>query len=594
MTENTETTPLEESQNEELTQESVIAETINYNEYSLEELVEKITELIATEKIYTVAKEVENIKSVFYKKLATDKTEKKAAFIEAGGVEEEYDYAHPLEGSFKSAYNNFKNKKASYREEQDKRFASNLKVKKEIIEAIDALTKGEETIKVTFEHFNKLQEKWRNTGGVTPTHNNDLWQNYHHHVELFYDYISINRDLRDLDFKRNLEKKTDLCEKAEALDKEKSLNKAHLNLQELHEAWKEIGPVEREHRETVWERFKEATRVIHKKRNDYFLELKEKSAKAAEAKEAVCQAITVLYTTLPSTHSEWKVASEQVAKLEEDWKALGRLEKSENSKAWKKLRDVLGHFFHAKNDFYKHRKDEHKTELTKKLAICEQAEELQTSTNWKESSNQFIQLQSDWKNTGYVPKHQSEPIWKRFRAACDTFFKHKKEHFKEADATREESLKKKKVFLEECKKFNLTEDTDTNLKALQKLFADWKELGAVPRNKSAIDKEFKTVLDSLYDQLKIDKKELEKVKFQNKLDGLKSDGDSYKLDKERQFIRGKMNDLKKEITQYETNIGFFGQSKGVEKLRQQVEEKIEVNRQTLDSFKEKLRLLDEL
>lgn len=594
MTENTETTPLEESQNEELTQEKVIAENIDYNEHSLEELVEKTAALISAEKIYTVAKEVENIKSVFYKKLALDKAEKKAAFTEAGGVEEEYDYAHPLEKSFKSVYNNFKNKKASYREEQDKRFASNLKVKKEIIEAIDTLTKGEETIKVTFEHFNELQEKWRNTGGVAPAHNNDLWQNYHHHVELFYDYISINRDLRDLDFKRNLEKKTTLCEKAEALDKEKSLNKAHLNLQELHEAWKEIGPVEREHRETVWERFKEATRLIHKKRNNYFLELKEKSAKAAEAKEVICQAITALYTTLPSTHSEWKTASEKAKKLEDDWKALGRLEKSENSKSWKRLREVLGGLHHAKNEFYKHRKDEHKTELAKKVAICEQAEKLQTSSNWKEASNQFIQLQNDWKNTGYVPKHQSEPIWKRFRVACDTFFKHKKDHFKEADAAREESLKKKTAFLEESKKIKLTDNTDKNFKALQKLFSDWKDLGAVPRNKPSIEKEFKTLLDGLYDQLKIDKKELEKVKFQNKLDGFKSEGDSYKLDKERQFIRGKMNDLKKEITQYETNIGFFGQSKGAEKLRQQVEKKIEATRQTLASFKEKLRLLNEL
>ena len=252
-------------------------------------------------------------------------------------------------------YKQFKRKKAEYRTQQEKTYATNLNIKKSIIKDIDSLTKGEETIKDTFEHFRSLQDKWRNTGPVAPAYNNDLWQSYHHHVELFYDYISINRDLRDLDFKKNLERKTDLCEKAEALDNEKSLNKAHNELQELHEAWKEVGPVEKEHRDEVWDRFKTATRVIHKKRNDYFLELRRKMLKQLNLKKNMPKIVAV-YTILPETHIDWQKASEIVLELEKEWKILGRLNKSENSKAWKSFRKAIGDFYFEKNEFYKQRK----------------------------------------------------------------------------------------------------------------------------------------------------------------------------------------------------------------------------------------------
>lgn len=596
MTDKAENTPQEEAvtnnSTDELKETEPTAELVDYNLHSLEELIDRCQALSQEERVYSVAKEIEAIKSVFYKKLIAEKAEKKAAFLEAGGDETTYNYQHPQEDAFKSIYGSFKKRKADYRAQQEKDFAKNLLIKRSIIEEIHALTNGTETIKETFEHFHQLQDKWRNTGAVAAAQNNDLWQSYHHHVELFYDYISINRELRDLDFKRNLEKKTSLCEKAEALAEEKSLNKAHEALQELHEAWKELGPVSREHREEIWNRFKEATRVLHKKRNDYFLALKEKSAQVAKEKEAICLQIIESYTKLPNTHNEWNACTETVSKLEEKWKSLGRLEKSENSKAWKRLRAVLGDFYHAKNEFYKHRKEGLKSELNKKIAICEKAEALQNSSDWKDTSDQLIKLQKEWKSTGYVPKNQSEPIWKRFRTACDTFFDRRKAHFKEADKAREESLKAKKAFLTKAKKTKLSGDTDADFKMLQQLFQDWKSLGQVPRDKSEIEKGFKTLLDGLYDQLKVDKKELEKIKFQNKLENLK--GDAFKLDKERQFIRNKMNDLQKQITQYETNIEFFGHSKGAEKLREQVEQKIEACRHSLGDLKEKLGLLNKL
>lgn len=599
MTDMAESTPQEEHQVNDVSNDASnentlqpIEEVTDYNSCSLDELIEKCQELSQTEHVYSVAKEIEAVKSVFYKKLLLNKAEKKAAFLEAGGDESIYNHQHPLEDVFKSIYSAFKKRKADFRAQQEKDFVKNLKLKRLIIEEINSLTKGSETIKDTFDHFHKLQEKWRNTGAVAAAQNNNLWQSYHHHVELFYDYISINRELRDLDFKRNLEKKTALCEKAEGLAEEKSLNKAHQILQELHEVWKELGPVSREHRETIWDRFKEATRVLHKKRNDYFVELKEKSAQTAKEKEAICQQIIESYSELPTTHNHWKSSTEKVLKLEESWKNLGRLERSDNTKAWKRLRAVLGDFYHAKNEFYKIRKEDLKSELNKKITICEKAESLMNSSDWKTTSEQLIKLQKEWKDSGYVPKNQSEPIWKRFRAACDTFFDRRKAHFKEADTAREQSLKSKKALLTKTKKTKLSNDTDSDFKMLQQLFQDWNSLGQVPRDKSNIEKEFKTLLDGLYDQLKLDKKELEKIKFENKIKNLKTD--TFKLDKERQFIRGKMNDLQKQIIQYETNIEFFGRSKGAEKLRQQVAQKIEDSRQLLGGLKEKLSLLNKL
>ncbi|MBF90264.1 MAG: hypothetical protein CMP75_00670 [Flavobacteriales bacterium] len=592
MTENTESTPMEESQETLQTTEHTFEVTIDYNKLSLEELIEKVKELNAIENIYSVAKEVETIKSVFYKNLRDEKTASKTSLLEEGGKEAAFVFDQKTENNFKSAYNQFKRKKAEYRAQQEKAYASNLHIKKSIIEEIYSLTKGEEKIKDTFEHFRSLQEKWRNTGAVAPAHNNDLWQSYHHHVELFYDYLSINRELRDLDFKKNLERKTDLCEKAEALDKEKSLNKAHKKLQELHQAWKEVGPLEREYREAIWERFKTATRVIHKKRNDYFLELKEKYTKAAELKEEVCLKIVAVYTILPETNADWQKASELVLELEKEWKSLGRLDKSKNSKSWKRFRQVLGDFYQAKNMFYKQRKSNLKSELDKKFAICEKAEALQDSTDWKSTTEKIIQLQKDWKKTAYVPKSQSEKVWIRFRRACNTFFDKKKAHFKALDAKKIENLKNKLSFLNELNKKTFSEKGKDSFSELQKINKDWNRLGPVPREKEEIEQQFRQIMDGFYKSLKINQKELGELKFKNKLENIKDD--EFKLDKERQFIRNKISERQKEIAQYENNVSFFANSKGTEKLKDQVYQKIAECGARIEELKEQLRLLNEL
>jgi hypothetical protein len=587
-----ETDPISENNKNETNVTPTSEEQFDFTSFSLNELIDKTKELIKVELVYTVSKDIERLKALFYKKLNEEKSMARTSFLEDGGEESLFVFDNSLESSFKNIYNDFKHKKAAFRVQQEKSFASNLHIKKSIIEEIDALTKGQETIKETFEHFRALQEKWRNTGAVSPAYNHELWQSYHHHVELFYDFISINNDLRDLDFKRNLTRKSELCEKAEALTNEKSLNKAHERLQELHTIWKEIGPVKRELRENIWERFKAATRVIHKKRNDYFLELKEKNLKAAEKKEEICQQIEALFATPIESHSAWQKASQSLQELEKDWKEIGRLDKLENKKAWNRLRLVLNDFYQQKNEFYKERKNTLKNEVDKKIALCEQAEALKDSTDWKETTEKIISLQKAWKKTSFVPKGQSEKIWKRFQNACNSFFDQKKSFYKELDAKKTTNLKDKKNFLESLKQKSFAKDEKELLSELKKINKEWSALGTVPRGKESIDKEFQKIMQGFYNALNIDPLKLAELKFRNKLESIKND--SYKIDIEQKSIQKSISEKEQEVRQYENNMSFFSNSKGTEKLKKQVLKKIDSGRDQIKTLKKQLRLIKEL
>ncbi len=573
-------------------EENTVVEEKNYIELSLEELIDESNQLVLNEKIFTVSKTMEVVKSIFYKKIGIEKAAHQEKYIADGGIEEDYEFTHPLEIKFKAVYNNFRKKKSEYRTQIENQQENNLVVKHQIIKDIDELTKGTETIKTTFEQFNALQEKWRSIGAAPAKHNNDLWQSYHHHVELFYDFININRDLRDLDFKRNLDKKTEICIKAEALANEKSIKKAHSELQELHNAWKEFGPVDREHREVIWERFKAATHVLNKKRNEHFVELKEKNLVTAKAKSSVCKEIMVLCETPAKDHKDWDTLTKSVSELETKWKSLGRLDKSENAKSWKELREALNSFYTLKNSFYKTKKEESKTVINSKVALCEKVEALEQSKEWKNTTEKIIKIQNEWKKTGFLPKSQSDKLWNRFRTACDAFFNNKKTFFSSLDEEKAANLKDKNSLLAKVKKYKIGDDKKENLEALEGFSKEWRSLGLVAKNKSKIEVEFNELINDFYGKLKINKEELEDLKFQNKVKQLESEGDSFKIDKEKTFLKSKLNELQKQITQYETNIGFFGNSKGAESLKQQVVDKIEVGNNEILKLKNKLKTLN--
>ena len=482
--------------NQELANENTVIE-IDYNSFTPQELQQQVSELITTENIYSVAKTIDAIKAVFYKKINAEKEDHKEEYLKNEGLEEEYKFVHPLEKDFKKLFSEFRKKKAEYREKIELDFAKNLKIKTQIIRDIESIISDEETIKETFENFRALQDKWRSTGEVGIGYRNDIWKSYHHQVEKFYDFIKINNDLRDLDFDRNLKQKTSMCEQAEALMKEKSINKVHAELQILHEKWKEVGPVKRELREEIWERFKEATHKLHKRRNEHFLDLKEKGKQSFENKSAICQKIATLTESEVKSHNEWNNLTSQVQELEAEWKKQAPMSKEDNKAAWKLLRETLSNFYAKKNEFYKGKKQENKQIIQNKVVLCEKAEELVNSeVSWKEKTDKVNKLNEDWKKSGYLPKSQSDKLWKRFRTAMDNFYDSKKSFFKELDKEKADNLAKKEKFLKTVQKFKLSEDKKVNLNALEDFQKEWRNLGNVPRDKNQIEDDFRKSIDA--------------------------------------------------------------------------------------------------
>jgi truncated hemoglobin YjbI len=565
---------------------------LDINQLDFDKLIGLISEYSQAEKILAYSKTVENIKSIFYTRIRKEKSIIFDKHIEEGGTEENFEYTHSSEESFKKAYQNFKSIRNKERKDLEKNQEENLKIKLDIIEKIKELINGTETIKTTFDQFNELQTKWRETGHTPIKANNDLWNSYHHNIEKFYDYININRELRDLDFKRNLEKKTEICIKAEALIKEKSINKSHKELQLLHESWKEIGPVEKEKREEIWQRFKDATHTLNKKRNEHFLELKTKNAENAKLKNEISSQIADLSNLETKEHKAWVELSEKVKVLESKWKSIGKLDKTENKKAWNDFREALNQFYSHKNNFYKTKKEDYKKAVEEKENLCLKVEKLIDSKEWKNTSTKIIKLQEDWKKTSFVPRKQSDALWNRFRTACDTFFNNKKNFFDQLDKEKEDNYKTKSNLLKSLKEYSFGKNKEENLKKIDAISKNWNKIGDVPKKNQKIESEFYSKINSIYKELKIDLNEIEDIKFKNKLEAFKASPDSKRMENEKNYIRTKISEIKKEINQYENNISFFGNSKGAEPLKKQVQDKIDTKVKEINSFKVKLKMLN--
>ena len=587
---------MKQKEEEKSTQESVIdtsleqVTTIDKNTLSMEELIAKVSLLTKNDNPYTVSKEIEEIKSIFYIKLKLEHKENTTPEETEEQEENIKKELHPLEVKFKAVFGAYRKIKSDFRKTKEKEEENNLKTKKQIIEDIDALAKEEESIKITFEKFRTLQEKWKNTGHVPLSENNHLWQSYHHHVELFYDFIKLNNDLRDLDFKRNLQEKTAIFKKATALLKEKSVDKAHNNLQELHEHWKNVGPVERDQREPLWEKFQEVSRIINKNRNDHFIERKKQDAKKLEEKNKICTEIDNLTAEKGASYKQWQEATNKCNELESKWKSLAGLNKEDNKIAWKKLRDSLTNFYNTKNEFYKQKKESSNRILENKLAICEKAESLQNSTDWQTAGKEFIKLQEEWKNSEFSPSSQSNEIWKRFRTACDTFFKARKAHYKKIEKEEEIAFKEKESLIKELEVFKASSDSKEDIERLKEFSLKWKNIGHIARNKMDINDVFFNLVNSKFKELGLNKKTLATEQYKNKVSSLK--GDSKAINGEQQFLREKIDSLKKEISQYENNISFFGSGKATQPLLQQAQKQIENVKADIEDLKQKIQLLN--
>jgi Domain of Unknown Function (DUF349) len=569
---------------------------VDYSGYTKHELVETLGLLIENRPALEIRDDVERLKILFYKKLKSESEERKNIFLEGGGKIEEYrQWVDPDEARVKHLLEKYKEKKTDYNKIQEAEKYENLKKKYDIIDKIKDLVNREESINKTFHDFRALQNEWHSIGVVPQTSLKDLWENYHHYVEIFYDYIKINKELRDLDLKKNLEAKVLLCEKAEELLMEPNAVNAFRLLQDYHNQWREIGPVPQESKNEIWERFKEATSQINKRHHEYFEKQKDDQKKNLDAKIALCEEVDAINLLDIKNFKEFDEQADKVVELQKIWRTLGFAPKKQNNKVYQRFRDACDTFFEKKRGFYADNKEIQLNNLQLKTELCIQAEALQDSTDWKATSDALIKLQKEWKEIGPVPRKQSERCWKRFRKACDHFFNKKTEFFAALDTSYEDNLKAKLAIIEELEKFEPGSDVQAAFDRLKELQRKWTDIGYVPFNmKDEITNKYRLAINKEFDKLKIGDEDKSILKYKTKLDNLKANPKaSRKVRNERDKFFTKIKQLEGDIVLWENNIGFFAKSTNADTMIKEVEEKIESAKKLIKTLEEKVKMIDQ-
>jgi hypothetical protein len=569
---------------------------VDYSGYSKNDLVETLALIIDNRPPSEIRDDVERIKGLFYKKLKLDSEERKAKFLEGGGKIEEYKvWVDPLDFRVKELLEKYREKKNDYSKVQEAEKYENLKKKYDIIDRIKDLVNREESINKTFHDFRGLQNEWHSIGVVPQSSLKDLWENYHHSVEVFYDYIKINKELRDLDLRKNLESKVQLCEKAEELLLEPNPINAFRILQDLHNQWREIGPVPQESKNEIWDRFREATSQINKRHHEYFEKQKDDQRKNLEAKLALCEEVEAINLLEIKSFREFDEKAEKVVAIQKMWRTIGFAPKKQNNKVYQRFREACDTFFEKKRGFYADNKETQLNNLQLKTELCLQAEALQESTDWKATSDALIKLQKEWKEIGPVPRKQSEKTWKRFRKACDHFFNRKAEFFANLDTSYEDNLKAKIEIIEELEKFEPGSDVQAAFDRLKELQRKWTEIGFVPFNKKEeITNRYRNALNKEFDKLKIADEDKSILKYRNKLDNLKSNPKaSRKVRNERDKFFTKMKQLESDIVLWENNIGFFAKSPNADTMIKEVQDKIDNAKKMIKTLEEKVRMIDQ-
>ncbi len=569
---------------------------IDFSTLTTEEIVTRLQNLVNNFPLQQLKEIMDNIPEIFENRYRQEEGKALADFTADGSPAEDFQYNSNTKERFLSLLKNYKDKKAEAAKKNEVEREENLRIKLQLIEELKELVQKEEALNQTFQEFKDIQERWRNTGTVPQNRINDLLETYHHHVENFYNYIKINKELRDLDLKRNFDAKITLCEEAEKLAENSDINEAFKQLQLLHARWKEIGPIHKDQKETVWGRFKEATNKINDSYNNFFEDLKKEQENNLKLKEGLCEKAAVLSEGEYKTINEWHTAAQSLIDLQEEWKHTGLVPIRERNKIYKKFRSLCDAFFDRKREFYKTLQAEQENNLKAKIALCEKAEALQDSTDWKVTTDKLIALQKEWKKIGAAPQKYSNKVWNRFRAACDIFFNNKSNYLKNIDTEQEKNLELKKTLLEEVKQFTPSDNNDATLQQLKEFQARWAAIGFVPiKEKEAIQDEFRKIINAHFDKLNLD--EFDKIleKYRAKIHSLDSgENKESKIISEREKLVGKIRQLETDINTWENNIGFITKSNKSESLIRELTFKIEKTRQRLSLLHEKLKAIDTL
>jgi len=582
---------------EQATTEVKTEEPVNLAQMSKEQLIALLGEMLNNRPLETIINDVENIKINYYKKHKAEIERKRKAFVEQGGALEDFKVEDdPYEAEIKELLRRYRELKGEFNKVQEDHKHKNLEGKYKIIEDIKELVKNKESINKTFQEFRELQKRWRTIGPVPQQNVKDLWENYHHHVEAFYDYIRINQELRDLDLKKNLESKMHLCEKAEELILETNVVEAFRVLQDLHEQWREIGPVPAEMRVEIWNRFKEATSKINKKHQDHFVDLKNEQKSNLEAKTALCEKAEELSNMEMHSNKDWTARSNELIELQKVWKTIGFAPKKDNAKIYKRFRDACDSFFNRKRDYYGVFKEEQNNNLQLKIDLCIQAEALKESNEWKKTTEELIALQQRWKEIGPIHHKQSEKVWKRFRTACDLFFERKSRHFSEVDSSFGANLQKKQQLIRQIEEFQINEDAEECLTRLKDYQRQWAEIGFVPlKDKDEIHEKYRQAINNKFDSLRIDDSHRHILKFKTKLEEyLEKPNGMQRIRQEREKFITRLKQLESDIVLWENNIGFFARSRNAETMIKDVETKIESSKKNIELLNRKISMIDEL
>lgn len=562
---------------------------------SKEEILEKLTGLVAAAADAT-RNEVEALKQAYYKIHRSEVDELKKAFLENGG--EEKDFVAPedeTENKIKDLLAVYKEKRAAILAEEERVKAANYALKLQLIDQLKALTESQEDFNKLYNDFKDIQQRWKEVKAVPQEHVSELWKNYQIYSEKFYDIIKINNQFRDYDFKKNLELKTALCETVEKLQTEPDVVSAFHQLQKLHQQWREIGPVAKELREDLWARFKAASTIINKRHQEHFEGLKAKEQENLEVKTAICEQIEGIDYSALKSFKDWEEKNKEVIALQEKWKTIGFAPKKSNVKIFERFRAACDVYFNRKSEFYKGIKEEMEKNLELKKALCEKAEALKDSTEWKSTTEKMIALQKEWKTIGSVARKHSDAIWKRFISACDYFFEQKNKNVSSQKSVEQTNLAAKKALIE---KINAIEETDHDeaLATLKGLMAEWNTIGHVPfKEKDKIYKEYHEAVDKQFDRLKVDQNDRKMQTFRNNLSDM-SGGErgKGKLYGEREKLMRMFERMKNELQTYENNIGFLSiSSKGGGGLVKEMERKIEKLKDEMALIVKKIDAIDE-
>jgi hypothetical protein len=583
---------LEHSENE--TEEEL---TVNYSLLSKEDLVKMLQDKLDNPGKGNMRKEVEEIKAFFYEKVEAVVEEKKKYFLDEGGNLEDFKpVEEPVEAAMKELLHKYRGLKAEFTKQLEKLKQENLQKKQEILEEFRLMMEGQDTFEHTFRRFKDLQKAWFAAGVVPHQSLKDLWDSYNYFVDKFNDYVRINRDLRALDLKKNLELKIQLCERTEQLSEEPNIVHAFKVLQKNHARWREIGPVPRESRDEVWDKFKQATSVINKKHQEYHSRLKESLHENLEKKAELCLRIETIAARNYETHGAWIDKTNQVLEIQKTWKTIGYAPKKDNNAIYARFRKACDVFFGNKAKFYASAFEEQKGNLKQKSEIAERAEALSTSEDWKETTTELIQLQKQWKEIGPVPRRDSDKLWRRFRAACDTFFHNKSKYFEDVDSSFDENLKAKESLVSEMDAYTVSGNKKKDLEDLNDFQSRFNAIGFVPSDKKEwIKDQFRVAQEKLLEKIGLDESEMSIFKFRYRIEGmLNAPRADMKLNFERDKLVNKLQQLRSDMGVWENNIGFFKQSDSSEDTILGFQEKIDAAHERIRVLEKKIRLLDNM